>query len=180
MESSTTSATAGMSLQRAECTPPACRLAERYCRRKLESSRRGYHGVLLGRVRCLLLGFAFGALFDAHVFEFTRFEDLAALQAFHEFSIFLAADDLHARMFARRLVCVLRARERLRAHKSENIPSSNARRKRFAGISRYFSLAFPVVKPFDVGRTLILFGFRKIARLEMPQVSWNSDQIHRQ
>ena len=119
------------------------------------------------RVRCLLLGFAFGALFDAHVFELTRFEDLAALQTFHEFSIFLAADDLHARMFARRFFCVLRARERLRAHKSETIPSSNARRKRFAGISRYFSLAFPVVKPFDVGGASILSGFRKIARLEM-------------
>src|SRR5229473_1583003 len=151
MESSTTSATAGMSLQRAECTPPACRLAERYCRRKLESSRRGYHGVLLGRVRCLLLGFAFGALFDAHVFEFTRFEDLAALQAFHEFSIFLAADDLHARMFARRLVCVLRARERLRAHKSETIPSSNARgndSREFPGIlALLFQLSSPSMLP---------------------------------
>ena len=104
----------------------------------------------LAGVRCLFLSFAFGAFLDAHVFEFTRFEDLAALQAFHEFSIFLAADDLHARMFARRLVCVLRARERLRAHKSETIPSSNTRRKRFAGISRYSSLALPVVKSFDI------------------------------
>ncbi len=132
------------------------------------------------RVRCLFLSFAFGAFLDAHVLEFTRFEDFAALQAFHEFGIFLAADDLHAGMFARRLVCVLRARERLRAHKSETIPSSNARRKRFAGISRYFSLAFPVVKPFDVGGTLILSGFRKIARLGDSRGSWNSDQIYRQ
>src|SRR5260370_12105899 len=103
------------------------------------------------RVRCLLLGFAFGALFDAHVFELTRFEDLAALQAFHEFSIFLAADDLPARMFARRFFCVLRARERLRPHKSETIPSSNARMKRFARTSRHSRPSFPVVQPFGAG-----------------------------
>jgi hypothetical protein len=58
-------------------------------------------------------GFSFGALLDAHVLEFAGLEDLAALEAFDEFSVFLAAHDLHAWMLARLLVCVLRMRQRL-------------------------------------------------------------------
>ena len=42
-------------------------------------------------------------LFDVHVFEFAGLEDLAALLALDELGIFVAADDLHARMFARLL-----------------------------------------------------------------------------
>src|SRR5580700_8101031 len=46
MESSTTIATAGMSLQRAECTPPARTLAEPVCREQGELLCAGYHGDL--------------------------------------------------------------------------------------------------------------------------------------
>jgi len=38
--------------------------------------------------------------FDAHVLEFACFENFAALKAFDELGIFVAADDLHARMLA--------------------------------------------------------------------------------
>ena len=60
-----------------------------------------------------LLGFVFSFFLDAHVFEFAGLEDFAALEALHELSVFIAADDLHARMFARFLARVLRMRERL-------------------------------------------------------------------
>jgi hypothetical protein len=62
------------------------------------------------------LGFAFGALgafFDAHVLEFAGLEDFATFEALQEFRIFFAAHDLHARVLARLLACVLRMRERL-------------------------------------------------------------------
>jgi hypothetical protein len=38
------------------------------------------------------------ALFGVHVLEFAGFEDFSAVLAFHEFGIFIAADDLHAQM----------------------------------------------------------------------------------
>jgi hypothetical protein len=59
------------------------------------------------------LGFAFGAFFDAHVLEFARLEDFAALEALDELGVFIAAHDLHARVLARLLSCVLRMGERL-------------------------------------------------------------------
>jgi hypothetical protein len=62
------------------------------------------------------LGFAFGTFgtfLDAHVLKLAGLEDLAALEAFHELRVFLAAHDLHARVLARLLACVLRMRERL-------------------------------------------------------------------
>jgi len=59
------------------------------------------------------LGFAFGALFDTHVLQFARLEDLAALQALHELSVLFATHDLHARMLAGWLAGVGRMRERL-------------------------------------------------------------------
>lgn len=37
-------------------------------------------------------------LFDVHVFEFTGLEDVPTLQAFDEFRIFMAGDDLYARV----------------------------------------------------------------------------------
>lgn len=37
---------------------------------------------------------------DAHVLEFTSFENFAAFKTFDELGIFVAADDLHARMLA--------------------------------------------------------------------------------
>src|SRR5580658_1616559 len=128
MESSTTNATPGMSLQRAECTPPARTLAEPVCQEQGETRHAGYYGdhrlcfcafsrsVLgswLTKRGLRFLGFAFGVFLDAHVFEFARLEDFAALEALHELSVFLAADDLHARMLARFLARVLRMRERL-------------------------------------------------------------------
>jgi hypothetical protein len=58
------------------------------------------------------LSFAIHALFDAHVLQFAGLEDLAALQALHELGIFVAAHNLHARMFAR-LVGILRLGKRL-------------------------------------------------------------------
>jgi len=59
----------------------------------------------------------FGALFDIHVLELTGLEDLAALYTLHELGIFVAADDLHARMFARLLrTCILRGSGRLGFH----------------------------------------------------------------
>src|SRR5579859_757736 len=48
----------------------------------------------------LFAGVALDLLFDRHVAEFAGFEDLAALQALDELSIFLAGDDLHAWMGA--------------------------------------------------------------------------------
>jgi hypothetical protein len=61
----------------------------------------------------LFLSFVFGAFLDAHVLEFAGLEDLAALKAFYELGIFIAAHDLYARMLARLLPGVLRVRERL-------------------------------------------------------------------
>lgn len=39
-------------------------------------------------------------IFDHHVFELAGFEDVAALQAFDEFGIFLARHNLHTRVLA--------------------------------------------------------------------------------
>src|SRR5277367_5405910 len=36
--------------------------------------------------------------FDGHIFEFTGFEDFAAFQTLHEFGVFLASNNLHARV----------------------------------------------------------------------------------
>ena len=38
--------------------------------------------------------------FDPHVLEFTGLEDLPAFQAFNKFGIFVAGDDLNARVLA--------------------------------------------------------------------------------
>ncbi|MFZ0417876.1 MAG: hypothetical protein WAM04_07210 [Candidatus Sulfotelmatobacter sp.] len=59
------------------------------------------------------LGFAFDALFDTHIPQFAGFEDFAALKAFHELGIFVAADDLHTWVLARLLIRVFRLGERL-------------------------------------------------------------------
>lgn len=60
-------------------------------------------------IKCLF----FTAFLDAHVFQFARFKDFAAFQAFHEFSIFITAYNLHARVLARLLFCILRLGGRL-------------------------------------------------------------------
>lgn len=59
------------------------------------------------------LSFAFGAFFDAHVLQFAGLENFAALEALHEFSVLIAAYDLHARVFAGLLIRILRLEERL-------------------------------------------------------------------
>jgi hypothetical protein len=62
------------------------------------------------------LGFTVGTLsafLDAHVLKLAGLEDFAALEAFHELRVFFTAHDLHPRMLARLLACVLRMGERL-------------------------------------------------------------------
>jgi hypothetical protein len=40
------------------------------------------------------------ALFNFHIFEFTRFEDLAAFQALHKFGVLFAGNYSYTRVFA--------------------------------------------------------------------------------
>ena len=48
------------------------------------------------------LGFRFElGLFDGHVFEFAGFKDVPTLHAFDVFRVFVARNDLHARVPAR-------------------------------------------------------------------------------
>jgi hypothetical protein len=79
----------------------------------LESSERGYESGGWQDLPLRLLSLAFGVFLDAHVFKFAGFENLAALETLHKLGIFVTADDLHARMLARFLICVLGMRERL-------------------------------------------------------------------
>jgi hypothetical protein len=58
------------------------------------------------------LSFLLHAFLNAHVFELAGFENLAAFEALDKFGVFVAADNLHARMLAR-LSWFLRVRERL-------------------------------------------------------------------
>jgi hypothetical protein len=44
---------------------------------------------------------ALSSLLDGHVFEFAVVEDVATFEAFYEFSVFIAAHNLHTRMLAR-------------------------------------------------------------------------------
>jgi hypothetical protein len=63
---------------------------------KTRTPARVWRGLALrGKWSGFLIEFGF---FDAHVFEFTGFEHLAAFETFHEFGVFLAGDDLHARV----------------------------------------------------------------------------------
>jgi hypothetical protein len=80
------------------------------------------------------LSFAFGSFLNAHVLEFARFEYFSALQAFHKFSVFVAAHNLNTRMLAR-LVGVLRMRERLGGHKSGSVALTEVIGDGPAGIS---------------------------------------------
>jgi hypothetical protein len=65
---------------------------------------------------------ALGSFLDAHVLELAVVEDFAAFQAFHEFSVFVAAHNLHAWMLARWfLVYALRRSRRLGGHKSGRV-----------------------------------------------------------
>jgi hypothetical protein len=71
---------------------------------------------------------AFASFLDTHVLQFAAFEDFAALQAFYEFSVFIAAHNLDTRMFAWWfLVCAGRERGgRLGGHKSRRILKTRA------------------------------------------------------
>jgi hypothetical protein len=65
------------------------------------------------------LRFAFlNSFLDVHVFEFAGFEDIAALHAFDEFGVLVAAYDLNARVFARLPWNRIWLRRRLQSHKS--------------------------------------------------------------
>jgi hypothetical protein len=91
---------------------------------------------------------ALGSLLDTHVLEFAVVEDLAAFQAFHEFSVFVAAHNLHTRMLARWfLVCALRGSGRLGGHKSGKVLNAKGGGTECAGIFGYFRLARRLVKP---------------------------------
>jgi hypothetical protein len=82
------------------------------------NSKRGSYitGVTVKRLRLVLLR----AIFDVHVFKLTGLEDFAALFALDEFSILVAAYDLHTRMLTRLLrTYVLWRGGRLRRHISE-------------------------------------------------------------
>ena len=70
---------------------------------------------------------SFGAFFDAHVLEFAGLENLAALQALDEFGVFVAAHNLHARVFARFLVGFGGWENGFEVINPEASPSSNAR-----------------------------------------------------
>ena len=69
--------------------------------------------VITPRFRLRFLVFPFVLFFDAHVLEFARLEDLAALKTLHEFRVFVTAHDGDARVFASLLVSALTMRERL-------------------------------------------------------------------
>jgi hypothetical protein len=53
------------------------------------------------------------AIFDVHVLELAGLEDFAAVLAFDELGVLIAAYDLHAKMLARLRLDVLRRRGRL-------------------------------------------------------------------
>jgi hypothetical protein len=61
------------------------------------------------------------ALFDVHVAQFARFEDISALDALDEFGILIAANDLHARVFAGLPGDRVWLRRRLQSHESGSV-----------------------------------------------------------
>jgi hypothetical protein len=72
------------------------------------------------------------ALFDVHVAEFAGIEDVSALDALDEFGIFIAADDLHARVFAGLPGDRVWLRRRLQSHESGSIALIKKRKARIA------------------------------------------------
>jgi hypothetical protein len=86
------------------------------------------------------------SFFDIHVFEFAGLEDFAALLALDELRILVSADNLHARVLAGLLHITYLRRGRLERHKSGRSPTTSGGGMFFAGISRYFRPALPVVK----------------------------------
>ncbi len=81
------------------------------------------------------------SLLDVHIFEFAGFEDVAALDAFDEFSVLIAAHDLNARVFARLPWTCVWLRRRLQSHKSGGVASSNERGARIAEFSGILALS---------------------------------------
>jgi hypothetical protein len=68
--------------------------------------------LVLGMSVSGFLSFLFDVFFNTHVFQFARLEDFTAFEALDKFGIFVAANNLHARMLAR-LSWFLRLRGRL-------------------------------------------------------------------
>jgi hypothetical protein len=83
--------------------------------------------------------------FDRHVFEFTGFEDFAALEALDEFGVFLTGNDLHARVFTRCHGWFFRETE-LKLEVIIRIATSSPSGQDFAGIGVIFSLGAALVK----------------------------------
>jgi hypothetical protein len=82
---------------------------------------------------------ALGSFLDTHVLEFAVVEDFAAFQAFYEFSVFVAAHNLHTWMLARWfLVYALRGSGRLGSHKSGRVPQQIETEARMRRNFRYF------------------------------------------
>src|SRR5215472_13763161 len=93
------------------------------------------------------------ALFDVHVLELARFEDLAAFLALDEFRILITAHDLHTRMLTRLFHAgVLRRDGRLCGHTIRIAQEALAKRGDFRRNFRYFRSPVPLVKPLP--RTL--------------------------
>jgi hypothetical protein len=92
---------------------------------------------------------ALGSFLDSHVFEFAVVEDLATFQAFYEFSIFIAAHNLHTRMLARGfLVYALRGSRRLGGHKSGRVLNTRDGGTECAGISGILAPLRGLSSPF--------------------------------
>jgi hypothetical protein len=121
-----------------EYTPSACRLAEPFRREQGGTELLGYFGDQLKPE--LFLSFVLSSFLNTHILELARFEYFAALEALYKLGIFVAADDLHARMLTR-FIGILRLRERLGGHKSGSVPSPSNGEMDSRGISGI--LAFP-------------------------------------
>ena len=78
-------------------------------------------------------------LFYRHVFEFTGFEDFAALEALDEFGVFLTGNDLHARVFTRCHGWFFRETE-LKLEVIIRIATSDPSGQDFAGIGVFLAL----------------------------------------
>jgi len=93
-----------------------------------------FGGYFCDRIPILgISGLAFlDALFDVHVTEFAGFEDVSALDALDEFGIFIATDDLHARVFAGLPGGRVWLRRRLQSHESGSVALIRKRKARIA------------------------------------------------
>src|SRR5580698_8915319 len=124
MESSTTSASMKLPFWRSSTPAPIRTLTDCFASQQRKADGRDYEGHATRSARRRDSDFVFlCVLFDVHVLELAGLEDLAALFAFDEFAVFLAAHDLHARVLAGLLDFYAWAgRLRLGGHKIRNYP----------------------------------------------------------